>query len=627
MIYTTILDRSADTFRIMISTDNHLGYKENDPVIGDDSFIAFEQVLKAAVDNKVDFMLLGGDLFDANKPSRFTMNKTIQLLNKYCLGDKPIQFQYIKTPFDSFRNDPVNYEDSNVNIQLPIFAIHGNHDDPTRDGSHGDALSALDILSSCKLINYFARAKNVEDISISPLLLEKGQSRLCIYGLGYIPDERLSRLFEQQKVTFLRPDQNPDSWFNIFVLHQNSDKGHANKCVKHSYIPSFMDLVIWGHEHEQYIEPSYSKTGNFSFIQPGSSCITSLIEGEATDKYVGILEIRGLKFKMNPIKLTSIRPLLYKYINLSEYLHVDPSVPAIKDSIETVLDSVLEGLLEESKAAVASIKKEREEEGYIDPLEEEEKENKTVFSEEEIQRRHINRQLPLIRLMVNFDPYIPISVQIYGAKYTGKVANPSTLVSICRHKERESHNSRGTNTSSEETISKPFIEDEATYNTMSSLVNKYIQTYGGLSILSSSKLDKAMSEYINKSNEIFKSVLQEPVDIAAQLCDETDLSCSTDILTTMTKQRIAEPTDITSDSLGNSQQSTSNQSVLSTKTYMSMLTYILLYFYSIVTDISDSDDDLEVTEVLPPKRSTRKRSTVKKTVKKAKKSADDDMEF
>lgn len=33
----------------------------------------------------------------------------------------------------SLLNRPVNYEDENLNISVPVFAIHGNHDDPTRE--------------------------------------------------------------------------------------------------------------------------------------------------------------------------------------------------------------------------------------------------------------------------------------------------------------------------------------------------------------------------------------------------------------------------------------------------------------------------------------------------------------
>ena len=42
-----------DIVRIVISTDNHVGFMERDPVRGHDSFIAFEEVLRHARDTKV----------------------------------------------------------------------------------------------------------------------------------------------------------------------------------------------------------------------------------------------------------------------------------------------------------------------------------------------------------------------------------------------------------------------------------------------------------------------------------------------------------------------------------------------------------------------------------------------
>ena len=44
----------------MVSSDNHLGYKEDHHVRGNDSFDAFEEVLEQAKLNKVDFVILGG---------------------------------------------------------------------------------------------------------------------------------------------------------------------------------------------------------------------------------------------------------------------------------------------------------------------------------------------------------------------------------------------------------------------------------------------------------------------------------------------------------------------------------------------------------------------------------------
>lgn len=48
-----------DVLKILISTDNHIGYKEKCEVRGNDSLIAFEEVLIQAQKNDVDMILLG----------------------------------------------------------------------------------------------------------------------------------------------------------------------------------------------------------------------------------------------------------------------------------------------------------------------------------------------------------------------------------------------------------------------------------------------------------------------------------------------------------------------------------------------------------------------------------------
>jgi len=42
-----------NTFVILIATDNHLGYLEKDPIRGDDSFKAFEEILTIAQKKEV----------------------------------------------------------------------------------------------------------------------------------------------------------------------------------------------------------------------------------------------------------------------------------------------------------------------------------------------------------------------------------------------------------------------------------------------------------------------------------------------------------------------------------------------------------------------------------------------
>ncbi|XP_058041157.1 double-strand break repair protein MRE11 isoform X5 [Ahaetulla prasina] len=217
-------EEEKDTFKILVATDIHLGYLEKDACRGNDTFVTFDEILKLGQDNEVDFILLGGDLFHENKPSRKTIYTCLELLRKYCMGDRPVQFEILSDQSVNFGFSKfpwVNYQDENLNISIPVFSIHGNHDDPTG----ADGLCALDILTCAGLINHFGRSPSVEKIEISPILLQKGNSKIALYGLGSIPDERLYRMFVNKQVTMLRPKEDEDRWFNLFVIHQNRHVG------------------------------------------------------------------------------------------------------------------------------------------------------------------------------------------------------------------------------------------------------------------------------------------------------------------------------------------------------------------------------------------------------------------
>uniref|UniRef100_A0A4X2KUL1 Double-strand break repair protein n=1 Tax=Vombatus ursinus TaxID=29139 RepID=A0A4X2KUL1_VOMUR len=213
-----------DTFKILVATDIHLGFMEKDAVRGNDTFVTLDEILRLAQENEVDFILLGGDLFHENKPSRKTLHTCLELLRKYCMGDRPVQFEILSDQSVNFGFSKfpwVNYQDGNLNISIPVFSVHGNHDDPTG----ADALCALDILSCAGLVNHFGRSMSVEKIDISPILLRKGSTKIALYGLGSIPDERLYRMFVNKQVTMLRPKEEENSWFNLFVIHQNRHVG------------------------------------------------------------------------------------------------------------------------------------------------------------------------------------------------------------------------------------------------------------------------------------------------------------------------------------------------------------------------------------------------------------------
>ena len=49
----TILKDNDDTIRILLATDNHIGYMERDPIRGQDSINTFKEILQLAVKNDV----------------------------------------------------------------------------------------------------------------------------------------------------------------------------------------------------------------------------------------------------------------------------------------------------------------------------------------------------------------------------------------------------------------------------------------------------------------------------------------------------------------------------------------------------------------------------------------------
>lgn len=40
-------------------------------------------------------ILQGGDLFHENKPSRYMLHRTMELLRRYCMGDEPVSIEVI----------------------------------------------------------------------------------------------------------------------------------------------------------------------------------------------------------------------------------------------------------------------------------------------------------------------------------------------------------------------------------------------------------------------------------------------------------------------------------------------------------------------------------------------------
>lgn len=395
---TKKIPQGPNTISILITTDNHVGYHENDPIRGDDSGKTFEEITRIAKERDVDMVVQGGDLFHVNKPSKKSLYQVMKSLRSNCLGDRPCELQLISDPSMALTLDfpGVNYEDANLNIGVPVFAISGNHDDATGDS----LLLPLDILAASGLVNYFGKVVNNEDITVAPLLFKKGTTKLALYGIGNVKDERLHRVFRDNKATFLRSADEPDSWFNFLCVHQNHVAHTRTSYIPENFLPKFMDFILWGHEHECIPDPMYNPEMGFDVLQPGSSVATALSPGEMVEKNVFVMNIRDNKYSIEPVKLKTVRPFIMDEVVLQKEGFVPG--PASKDDVSKFLVNKVEELIQKATEIDTS------------------------------------GQLPLIRLRVDYTgDYHVENPRRFSNRFVGKIANVNDVILLFKKKNND----------------------------------------------------------------------------------------------------------------------------------------------------------------------------------------------
>ncbi|MED6234632.1 meiotic recombination [Ataeniobius toweri] len=463
-----ILD-DEDTFKILISTDIHLGYLEKDAIRGNDSYNTLNEILECAKKNQVDFILLGGDLFHENKPSRRCLHSCITMLRKYCMGDSPVTFNIISDQTVNFNTTQfpwVNYQDENLNISIPVFSIHGNHDDPT--GAEG--LCALDLLSASGLVNHFGHSHSVERIEISPILLQKGSTKLALYGLGSIPDERLYRMFVNNQVTMLRPKEDQDEWFNLFAIHQNRSKHGPTNYIPEQFLDDFIDLVVWGHEHECLIAPTRNEQQLFYVTQPGSSVATSLSPGEATKKHIGLLRVKGRKMNLQKIPLRTVRQFFIQDVVLADYEDLfTPDTPQVTKKVENLCYAKVSEMLEEAERGRLGC-----------PL---------------------TPEKPLIRLRVDYTGgFETFNTSRFSQKFVDCVANPKDIIHFLRKREQKEDIKDEFNVDYGKLVKPTAVEGLR----VEDLVKQYFEAAEQkvqLSLLTEQGMGKAIQEFVDKDEK------------------------------------------------------------------------------------------------------------------------------
>jgi double-strand break repair protein MRE11 len=406
------------------------------------------------------------------------MYQVMRSLRMNCYGDKPCELEMLSDASENFQGafNHVNYEDMDINVAIPVFSIHGNHDDPSGEGH----LAALDLLQISGLINYYGRTPESDNIQVKPVLLQKGRTKLALYGMSNVRDERLFRTFRDGKVKFFRPSVQQSDWFNLMSVHQNRHAHSETGYLPETFLPDFLDLVIWGHEHECLINPRLNPETKFHVIQPGSSIATSLVPGEAVPKQVAILSITGREFKSEPIRLKSVRPFVMKEIILHEEKGAQKLARKENNRTELtrILMTIADELIEQAR-------------------------NDWIEAQEDIEDEELEIPLPLVRLRVevstpdggNFDCENP---QRFSNRFVGKVANVNDVVQFYRKKKGTTSLRRGKDDSPDDAI----VSHLSSLDTVKveKLVREFL-TAQSLTILPQNSFGDAVSQFVDKDDK------------------------------------------------------------------------------------------------------------------------------
>ena len=340
----------------------------------------------------------------------------------------------------------------------------------------------MDLLQISGLVNYYGRTPESDNIQIKPVLLQKGRTKLALYGMSNVRDERLFRTFRDGKVKFFQPGTQKQDWFNLMSVHQNHHAYTETGYLPENFLPDFIDLVVWGHEHECLIDPKYNPEMNFHVMQPGSSVATSLMPGEAVPKQVAILSITGRDFTVDTIRLKTVRPFVVKEIVLSEEKEAKKWTKGsdARTRLTQYLVKIVEGLIEQANAE----------------WREQQDQAQAELDEES------GPPLPLVRLRVEYTTpdggsYDCENPQRFSNRFVGKVANVNDVVQFYRKKSGGTKKAQNGAALPEESILAQLSIDSIK---VEKLVREFL-TAQSLTILPQNSFGDAVTQFVDKDDK------------------------------------------------------------------------------------------------------------------------------
>jgi double-strand break repair protein MRE11 len=343
-------------------------------------------------------------------------------------------------------------------------------------------------------------------------------TKLALYGLSNVRDERLFRTFRDGNVTVYQPTTQKGDWFNLMSVHQNHHAYTETGYLPESFLPEFMDLVVWGHEHECLIDPTTNPEMGFKVMQPGSSVATSLVKGEAVAKHIAIVTIRGKEFDVETIRLKTVRPFKYREITLADdramrdLAHAQDGAPKVHQYLMGIVDEMIEEAKEEW------LELQQEDTG-------------------EDQDEELEPPLPLIRLRVDYTPpeggaYHLDNPQRFSNRFVGRVANQTDVVQFHR---KRAPSTRATKNQPDMPDADAFAEMSLDRIKVEKLVQEFL-TAQSLTILPQHTFSDAVGQFVDKDDKsamgqfIHDSLESQVAAIMADGGDDVDDDAMADVM-------------------------------------------------------------------------------------------------
>lgn len=263
--------------------DTHLGYRQFGLIEREKDFYeVFGKVIDKIIEEKVDFVIHSGDLFETAKPSPMAL----------------LEFQKGLLKLKG--------------AGIPMYAIAGNHDFVMRKGS----------------IPPQVIFKKMGLKVISPINTNYMHDDIFIAGLPFYPASQ-SNVLKSKLVELSKKASNHDK--SILVLHQGIDQYIPFQFeLEKGDIPDNFNYYAFGHIHKYIVEDF----GKGKLVYPGSGEIwktDELIDYKENGKGFVIVDMDGSKPQIKRVKIDIPREFIVRSL---DYNNLESGIAGIKEIIK-----------------------------------------------------------------------------------------------------------------------------------------------------------------------------------------------------------------------------------------------------------------------------------------------------